>query len=147
MPVHDFRCTLCGKVEERVVPSNDLQKPQWHQCSSVAAALMEKIFLRAPMGFVQRDICYDSPVDGRPITSKAARIDDLRRNDCIEYDPEMRKDAERNRREAEARLDRAVDETVDAAWAVWDTRKREKLAAELESGADANVARGTPTIN
>lgn len=146
MPLHDFRCTYCGAVEERHVPSDNLSQLQWHKCGEVSAP-MEKVFLKAPVGFVQRDICYDSPVDGRPITSKQARIEDLRRNDCVEYDPGMKQDAERARREAEARLDRALDETVEAAIAVLDTRSREKLDSELRSGADVELVRGTPTIN
>ena len=34
---------------------------------------------------------YPSPIDGRPITSRSARRDDLRRNNCVEYDDSLRK--------------------------------------------------------
>ena len=37
-------------------------------------------FFHAPMVFVQPDICYDSPIDGRPITNLQARKEDLARS-------------------------------------------------------------------
>lgn len=32
---------------------------------------------------------YTSPIDGRVITSRSARRDDLKRNNCVEYEPSM----------------------------------------------------------
>ena len=34
---------------------------------------------------------YRSPIDGRPITSRSHRREDLKRNDCYEMDPPKRK--------------------------------------------------------
>ncbi len=141
MPLHDYYCPLCKSVEERHTAVCDLHKLQLHKCKPDLETVMERVFLKAPVGFVQRDICYDSPIDGRPITSKQARIEDLARNGCIEYDPEMRKDAARRRQEADDRLDRAIEETVEAAVAVMDVRKQEKLAEELRGGASVEVTR------
>ena len=43
----------------------------------------------APM--VMRDIPeYRSPIDGKPITSRSERREDLKRNDCVEVDPPKR---------------------------------------------------------
>lgn len=33
---------------------------------------------------------YRSPIDGRLITSRSQRRDDLKRNGCVEYEPSMR---------------------------------------------------------
>lgn len=33
---------------------------------------------------------YRSPIDGRPITSRSARRDDLARNNCVEYEPSLK---------------------------------------------------------
>jgi hypothetical protein len=33
---------------------------------------------------------YRSPIDGRPITSRSARREDLKRNGCVEYEPSMK---------------------------------------------------------
>ncbi len=32
---------------------------------------------------------YMSPIDGRPITSRSERRDDLKRNNCVEYEPSL----------------------------------------------------------
>ena len=32
---------------------------------------------------------YKSPIDGRPITSRQARRDDMKRNGCVEYEPSL----------------------------------------------------------
>lgn len=98
-------------------------------------------FLPLPMAFVQRDVCYDSPIDGRPITNRQARIDDLARSNCIEYDPGMKQDYQRRLQEKDAALDRAVDQHVEREWECMPSRKKEKLTAELEGGLTAEIAR------
>lgn len=97
----------------------------------------------APMFFGIKDVCYDSPIDGSPITSMAARREDLARSGCIEYDPEMRKDYERRIEEGERKLESSVDTLLDKEIAAMPSRKREKLAAELESGVTADIVRQT----
>ena len=53
---------------------------------------------------VQSDIAeYRSPIDGRPITSRAQRREDLRRNGCVEADPPKERRGYRNRRFTEKR--------------------------------------------
>jgi hypothetical protein len=48
---------------------------------------------------VQSDIAeYRSPIDGRPITSRSERREDLRRNGCVEVDPPKRPRGYRNRK-------------------------------------------------
>ncbi len=108
------------------------------------AMMAGKRHFNAPMIFVQGDICYDSPVDGRHITNLQARQEDLARTGCIPYDPEMKTDAQRRLKEGEDRLDRQVDETVDRMIANLPARKMEKLAAEMEGGLTAEPIRITP---
>jgi hypothetical protein len=44
---------------------------------------------------ILRDIPeYRSPIDGRPITSRSERREDLKRNGCVEWEPGMGKKAE-----------------------------------------------------
>lgn len=55
---------------------------------------------RAPMQVDRKTICapmvmrdipeYRSPIDGKPITSRSHRREDLARNGCIEVDPPKR---------------------------------------------------------
>lgn len=100
--------------------------------------------MSAPMIFVSRDICYDSPVDGRPITNKHARIEDLARSGCIEYDPEMKTDYSKRVVESEQKLEKQVDETVERAIATLPARQREKLEAEMQGGLTCEPQRVTP---
>jgi hypothetical protein len=139
MPRHDHLCAN-GHTFERLVAISELDLPQRCECGSLA----HRVFLTAPMSFVQPDICYDSPVDGRPITSKQARIEDLARNNCQEYDPEMKTDYRRRLQASETALERAVDETVDRELAAMPSRKREKLEAELHGGMTIDPIRVTP---
>ncbi len=137
MPLHDYRCFACGRVEEQFTPLSELRSTVRCSCGQA----MERVFLVAPQMFISADICYDSPVDGTPVTSKQKRIEDLARNGCIPYEPGMRQDAERRRVEQERALERAIDSTVEETVSKWPARKREKLAAELESGISADVVR------
>lgn len=139
-PLHDFRCKD-GHVSEAHVPQG-MDAITCQTCGHAAT----KVFLRAPMAFVQPDICYDSPIDGRPITSMAARREDLARNNCREYDPEMRKDYDRRIAREAAQLEAAVDSTVDEEITKMPVRKKELLQAELAGGADAVPERITAPV-
>jgi hypothetical protein len=144
VPLHDHRCTGCGEVHSNTSrPLAELNKTcsTWPRVRRGYGACVPS---RSIMGFVQKDICYDSPVDGRPITNKFARLDDLRRNDCVPYEPGMRQDADRARRDADAALDRAVDSSVDQFVATAPAGKVEKLAQELHAGASVEVTRASP---
>lgn len=134
MPLHDFECPA-GHTQERNVPAGTESYPCF--CGRTA----HKVFLRMPMGIVQADICYDSPIDGRPITSKQARLEDLARNNCMEYEPGMRQDMERRKREDDQALERAVERSVDEFFATAPARKLERLESELRAGADVQVTR------
>jgi hypothetical protein len=143
MPLHDFRCNQGHTFESAVQHGVDaLMCPS---CMTAGVANpAHKIFLKAPVGFVQKDICYDSPIDGRAITNKQARIEDLRRNGCVEYDPEMKKDAERRRLASDRALDHSIEQHVDEFFATAPVRKLETLEQELRAGASAEVQRSTP---
>jgi hypothetical protein len=139
MPLHDFRCPH-GCTFDALVPHGIDYVP----CPNHRLTHAEKVFLRFPMSFVQQDIHYTSPVDGRPVTSKQARIEDLKRNDCVEYDPSMKSYAERKRKEDDAALERAIDETVEREIHTMPSSKREKLVAELDGGMSVEYTRATP---
>lgn len=95
------------------------------------------------MVFVSPDICYDSPVDGKPITSKQKRQEDLARHNCIEYDPGMRQDFDRRVIEDQARLEKGVEASVEEVVSSMPARKREKLTAEIQSGLTPEPVRQT----
>lgn len=95
---------------------------------------------------VAADVCYDSPIDGRPITSHDAWKEDLKRNDCVAYDPEMKTDYERRIAEGDAKLDAMIDAHVEETIEKMPTAKRAQLYSEMvEQGMTADVIRTTPT--
>ena len=118
--------------------------PEAAEAWEAKAAMMEGRHLRrAPMIFVQPDIHYQSPIDGRVIRTKHEREDDLKRNGCIEYDPEMKKDSQRRRAESDAALDRSIDESVERDFAKMPGAQRERLANELNAGVTVEPVRLT----
>jgi len=104
---------------------------------------MAEQVISAPLSVtVACDVCYDSPIDGRPITSHAARIEDMKRNNCIPYDPEMKKDAVRIRDERQQAFDRGVEETVCHEIAKMDAPTKAQLKKEIVNmGVEAVVVR------
>ena len=141
MPLHDHRCKS-GHYFERFIDRDRLHEVQLCDCGEPA----ERVFLRPPMSWVEKDICYDSPIDGRPITSKQARIEDLARSNCVPYEPEIKQDYQRRIEREEKALEKRVDETVEKEIHNLPARKREKLAAELQGGLVAEPVRGTPNL-
>ena len=92
-----------------------------------------------------QDVCYDSPIDGRPITNWQARQEDLKRNGCREYDPEMKRDFHQRLKDSESALDKTVDTHVEASIEKMPTKQRAKLYSELtQEGVSAEVVRSTP---
>lgn len=138
MPTYEYHCKN-GHHFERVLLVADYQTPQACDCGAAGRRIISlpRLVSAAP------DVCYDSPIDGRPITSMAQRREDMLRNNCREYDPEMKKDAERFRRESEAKLEAKIDQHIEATVSTMPARKRERLAAELSAGADATITRDT----
>lgn len=138
MPTYVLRCPNDHEFE-LFLRYSELDKPQFCECGEIATRQF-----RPPMIFVQKDICYDSPVDGRPITSKQARLEDLKRHGCVEYEPGMKQDQDRRMKESEIALDKSVDATVEREVALMPAHKKEQLVAELHGGVTAEPVRITP---
>ena len=137
MPIYSHICDN-GHQFDLVLKFSELDELQACVCGRPATRV-----ICAPMVFVAPDICYDSPVTGKPITNKQARIEDLKRSGSIEYEPGMRQDYQRRVAENDANLDRSVDAHVDKAIATMPARKLEKLAAEMERGMTVEPTRST----
>jgi len=135
MPLHDFRCTQ-GHVTEYLVD------PGTNEIECMCGDTAKKVFLSAPLGFVQGDVCYDSPIDGRPITSMKARIEDLARSNCVPYDPDIKQDYQRRIDEGNKKLEKSFDTMIEKEIEALPPRKRESLANELKH-SDVDYHRGT----
>lgn len=135
MPVYEFQCPE-GHKFDRVLRVADYNVPQGCECGLYAQRQIS-----IPMVFVSQDIRYESPIDGKVITTRQQRQEDLARSGCIEYDPEMKKDAARRQLENDKNLDKAIDATVEKEIHAMPARSREKLVAELQGGITAEVVR------
>lgn len=135
MPVYEYTCEE-GHRFERLLKVEGCDVAQFCDvCGEIG-----KLRLSAPM-IINREISYQSPIDGKPIYGKRERADDLARSGCVEYDPMIRQDIERNRINSQNALDSNVDRTIDMEIEKMSGEKRDRLARELESGADLQFGR------
>lgn len=92
------------------------------------------------------DVHYTSPIDGTPITSHYQRLEDLKRHDCIPYDPEMKKDQHRWANESQANLEAAVEQTVYEEIGKMSSAKKAQLVKEVvNQGLTVEPVRMTPS--
>ena len=138
MPTYVYLCHA-GHTFERYLRYAEFDTPQTCECGELSERQV-----CAPMMVRVNNIAYTSPVDGRPITSKQARLEDLKRHGCIEYEPGMKQDYDRRLKESEESLEKSVDASIEKAIAEMPARKREKLTAELQGGLTAEPVRITP---
>ena len=129
-PFYDYCCPV-GHRQTKYFCLSDHVREIGCPCGEKA----EQVISAPMMLKVAQDISYDSPIDGKPITSWAARAEDLARSGCRPYCPEMKKDAERRRNEAETALDQAVEATVEEAVEKMPTKQRGALFHELTEQA------------
>lgn len=84
---------------------------------------------------------FISPASGKPITSYKDRDEDMKRNGCVDYEPSLRTNSTKYMEAEDAKLEKKVDATVEETISKMDSRKREKLANELTSGAECAYER------
>ena len=137
MPTYEYVCPS-GHKFERVLKVSDYKLPQGCECGEMGERVIS-----APMVFVSPEIRYESPINGKVITTRQQRQDDLARNNCIPYDPGIKQDADRRQRDSEMKLEKSLDATVEKQIHEMPTRKREKLTAELQGGVTVEYARST----
>ena|SRR5258706_13329531 len=135
MPVYTYHCRGCGQRFEKYLPMALCSSLQIHECAGVG----QKIFL-PPM--VRGDLPgYESPIDGRWIEGRRARIEDLRRSGCRPYEDGEKEYHERVRIRENERLDAKIDESVERQFAALPARKKELLEQEVLAGATTVVQR------
>jgi hypothetical protein len=111
---------------------------------AAAGRLIEIIDLDEPprAAAVMGDLpAYESPIDGRVIDGRAARREDLKRNQCRPYEAGELQAFEARRAAADRQLEARVGETVERFWQGKSGDERAQLARALESGADVRMMR------
>lgn len=120
MPFYTYHCKRCDAVQDGYRSVS--QRHDSPDCCGEPTALC----IVAPA--VQPDVPgYASPVTGKWVEGKSARREDLRRNGCIPYDPEMKKDAARTRAETERRDDAKLEAAAAHAFYSMPEAKRRQL--------------------
>lgn len=126
MPIYEYKCA-CGTGFEKFLPVKEYNDPQSCRCGKTATRQISR-----PMSIkIQPDLCYQSPIDGRVITTHQGRTNDLERSNCIPYEKGMREDAQINARKMDEAIEKSVDETVEATIENMPAVKRELLQNEL----------------
>lgn len=110
--IYESRCNSCGKTYEYIKPA-----AQYLESPFCCGERTEKVILNAPMGHVV-NIHYTSPIDGKPITTKQARIDDLRRNNCRPWEglEQEKKVAQERKKYEEKKEDQKLESAAVQAW-------------------------------
>lgn len=123
MPIYQAKCDTCGTVQEYYAPV-----AQCHVTPECCGGKTEKVILTAPMGFVSH-IAYTSPIDGRPITTKQARADDLARSNCRPWEgmEQERKEASRRQAYAEQAQDAKLERCIADTLASMEPEKKQAL--------------------
>jgi hypothetical protein len=139
MPYYDY-CCPDGHTQRLFLALRDHTPKQPCSCGlwaeqRIGAPLLVK---------ASQDVCYDSPIDGSPITSWAQRREDLAKHGCIPYDPEMKTDATRRVQEADTALDQKIDAHLEEAYTRMPHAQRQQLKKEVvEQGMEVQLERRT----
>ena len=139
MPLYEY---CCGNQHlfERYLSFQDYSLPQVCECGRLG----ERIISAPILVVAQPNVCYDSPIDGTPITSMAQRRQDMDKHNCQDYDPMMKQDYMARIADSEKALEKQVDEHVDKTWAGMTTVQRNKIAVDVEErGMTPEIVRST----
>lgn len=137
MPLYDYRCGACKRKREVVLKLAELGSAE---VSCLGCGALMARALSAPM--VIGDYApYRCPVTGRLIEGRRAHIENLKETGCRILEPGEKELVAKARRDSDAALDRAVDDSVEQAIHEMPTDKREKLIAEVSAGAEAQITR------
>ncbi|HXP64506.1 MAG TPA: hypothetical protein VN815_03445 [Steroidobacteraceae bacterium] len=122
MPVYSFQCTCCQAVEtvfRKIAERHDAPK-----CHGPMLRIVE-----APA--VQTDLPgYTSPIDGRWVEGRRARVEDLKRNNCREWEgmDTERKEAIKRAAAADAVFEKQTEAAVHETFNNMSAEKQRVLA-------------------
>jgi len=137
MPLYTYECPK-GHQFDRILRLADYKKPQTCDCGLEAKRKIMPTMVNCDMQPWDR---YISPASGKVITSYKDRKRDMAETGCVDYEPSMVKHQTKHMEYEDAKLEKAMDETVEEEIEKMPARKREKLAEELTSGADIEYTR------
>lgn len=134
--IYTYKCVDCGEFDRYMSIKNHMNTAVC-ECGS----LCNQVIYPPKLMIIPPEIRYTSPIDGRVITNKQQRINDLANNKCVEYEPGMRQDADRRLKDDDARLDKQVHEIVSKEIETMPYKKRQALESELSWNVDVVAVR------
>lgn len=141
MPIYVYQCKEGHKFDV-FKPLRDIDEPVFCECGSEAKRKIVPTMINCD---IQPWDHYVSPASGKLITSYKERREDMKRSNCVDYDPGMRTDYDKSVKDSDRKLEKSIDQTVEKEFERMPTQKRERLANELLSGADVEYSRKSVT--
>lgn len=111
MPMYEYRCASGCGVFTSYKKLADYKQAQQCACGAEAEKVISK-----PMIAVDYP-AYQSPATGKWVEGKKAHLEDLKQSGCRIFEPGEREDAKRRSVEAEVKLDKFVDTSVEKSFA------------------------------
>ena len=122
MPIYEYMCPEGHVVNEYRTVDERERVPECY-----CGHLTKKVILSPPRVFSDYE-GYESPVSGKWISGRRARVEDLKQTGCRPYEAGERQEFERRRVAVDRELDKTVDEVVE--------RSMESLT-QHDEGSDA----------
>lgn len=124
MPTYESTCPECGKYHTYY--ASVTARYNTPECCGVKTL---KTILTPAMGYVE-NIAYTSPIDGRPITTKQQREEDLKRSGSRPWEglAEEQKEADRRKAYEEAAQDKKLEATIERTIKELPDAKKKELA-------------------
>jgi hypothetical protein len=124
MPVYECECPICGTQADYFASVEQRNELVPNCCGKTMSRIISGC-----MGFVQKDIAYESPTTGKVITSHKARKDDLRRSRARPWEGMHveKQEADRKRAYIDAKHDAKLEDASRRAFHQMPPSKRRVL--------------------
>lgn len=113
MPVYQYKCTEHGVFERYMKSIEHRSIAECPTCKAESRQIITSVSVHIPRTMRWDFDPYQSPASGNVITSQKQRQADFANTGTMEWEPGMRQDKEREIKESEQALDKAIEETVE----------------------------------
>lgn len=136
MPIYSYKCPTCSRKRDVFKRLADLDRVE--NCLNCGFAMNRQ--LSAPM--VKGDYPgYACPITGKWIEGRRAHEENLKKHGCRVLESGETESAKRTWAAEDTALENAVESTVEEFVETLPTEKKERLAAEIQSGLDVEFIR------
>ena len=135
MPLYEYRCQT-GHTTMKYLPLAEYDVPQQCKCGLEASKILGVSTIS-----IQSTTDYTCPVTGKPITTRKAHEENLKRHGCRVLEKGENENASKYKAREEAIFEKRVEDTAEEFVHSLSTDKREQLGRELEYGLNLSVER------